>query len=1096
MQLIKSFTADSVLHSLHLLSLTRYVSAGQFLDKAAVPAGVSNACATALTAEVACRDSVADLTPGRYYPLSTLQVICNQPCSSALSTYHASVLANCARDVWEDDTGTQLPVPIFSELIRYAYNLTCLSEGNRFCNNVAAAFAAATDPEASAVPGGIPAGGDFGQHDTSNPCDACLLANLRFQAGSPLYNGPVLRSRSIYQSKTSSCGVSNLPLTTVTNSILTTTSSSPTSTPSCEAKRYSIQPGDDCHSISLSQGIATEWLIIDNDLAAFCHDFPTEGDLCLVNTCKVYTVLESDTCRGISRAHNLTESELQAWNPSINAGCYNLGQMIGDQICVSKPGTPYISPSVPVIVPTIPTTAAPVPTNAAVGSNRYCGTWHEARVGEFCNLLVMKYSISQVDFVFLNTAINENCTNLFAEEAYCVRAVGDINTYSGRPGYGAPTLTMSGFINDTATTLPDASFTYPSPIRTPLPLASGTRHNCEQYSSGDDWQQNLTSTYFTSHCAFMAAVVGVTLEDLQVWNPSLGNTSDSTCSFATGVRYCSKYFSGNRPVDAGDRPSRFPARDGMTANCTITVDVRPNGMPTCLSILAEWDLTISEFFAMNPSVGADCSGMWPAICLNSHEESLRQFDEVFNDTALDLRGLVKSIHYDVILPRVSEKRLENKFQSSFEARQNSAAFTKAIFGIFSRLSTWKATGIALRLTATSPSDDITLRECTKSISIIPHRNEFRYIRFDSIDLPSRNFPAVHCVTSLDTETFDRNSTNPSGRRLHPHLLLALAEGLPGLREISWALFMPPRRLATQRQQFRAALADALTIPAFSHLRTMRAWLHDSDQLEEEVGLENVTAHGIDALSLAVRRVFNLPSLTTVHLRGKWILSTEAFSGHLSESVTAIFIDISSITPDGKWLFDFDEPDPEELEFRRDEYGSDKAYSSESGLELERPQRQKLPEDFDSEDSDTVDEFNEEAVAKANFETFTAWDRWNPSSETFTPLAQSLINAVARQSPHLSHLEVHIKGPNTQIHLGYLSLPKGERPEFWKSWKAASDRIGQGYEKRPDNGLITVWHIHGHGTRWKLPTILRNAMEECVGEDEIFATEDGQDMEME
>lgn len=79
---------------------------------------------------------------------------------------------------------------------------------------------------------------------------------------------------------------------------------------------------------------------------------------------------------------------------------------------------------------------------------------------------------------------------------------------------------MTGTIDDTATTLPDASFTYPLPARTPLPLASGTRKECYQYADGDEWQVNITSTYFSSQCAFFAAVMGVTLEDLQVWNPS------------------------------------------------------------------------------------------------------------------------------------------------------------------------------------------------------------------------------------------------------------------------------------------------------------------------------------------------------------------------------------------------------------------------------------------------------------------------------------------------------------------------------------------------------------------------------------------------
>lgn len=99
--------------------------------------------------------------------------------------------------------------------------------------------------------------------------------------------------------------------------------------------------------------------------------------------------------------------------------------MVGFSLCVSLPGEPYIAPSPTTLPPSIPITPAPVPTNVASGTNTYCGTYYEARLGDYCNQVMMKFGISLVDFVFLNTAINENCTNLFAYEAYCVQPVGD-----------------------------------------------------------------------------------------------------------------------------------------------------------------------------------------------------------------------------------------------------------------------------------------------------------------------------------------------------------------------------------------------------------------------------------------------------------------------------------------------------------------------------------------------------------------------------------------------------------------------------------------------------------------------------------------------
>lgn len=48
----------------------------------------------------------------------------------------------------------------------------------------------------------------------------------------------------------------------------------------------------------------------------------------------------------------------------------------------------------------------------------------------------------------------------------------------------------------------------------------------------------------------------------------------------------------------------------MAEDCTDTVVVFPSGAPTCTNILEDYHLTIAQFYAMNPSVGADCAGLW------------------------------------------------------------------------------------------------------------------------------------------------------------------------------------------------------------------------------------------------------------------------------------------------------------------------------------------------------------------------------------------------------------------------------------------------------------------------------------------------------
>jgi hypothetical protein len=102
--------------------------------------------------------------------------------------------------------------------------------------------------------------------------------------------------------------------------------------------------------------------------------------------------------------------------------------MTGVELCVEVPGLdgPYTTPASLPLPPTMILTPAPAPTNVAVGTNStYCGQFHQAVLGEYCNMLVLQYSIPLTDFRFLNTAINDNCTNLFAGESYCVKPVGD-----------------------------------------------------------------------------------------------------------------------------------------------------------------------------------------------------------------------------------------------------------------------------------------------------------------------------------------------------------------------------------------------------------------------------------------------------------------------------------------------------------------------------------------------------------------------------------------------------------------------------------------------------------------------------------------------
>jgi hypothetical protein len=125
-----------------------------------------------------------------------------------------------------------------------------------------------------------------------------------------------------------------------------------------------------------------------------------------------------------------------------------------------------------------------------------------------------------------------------------------VNTYPGRPGFStaSPTVVVPTVV---FSNLPDATYTSLANNDTGLPLANGTRADCNWYINGDDYQDDWSGSVYISNCNALAAVYSVSLAELGSWNPSLGNTSLSSCSFDPGRQYCARWYlrAGGLPVE-------------------------------------------------------------------------------------------------------------------------------------------------------------------------------------------------------------------------------------------------------------------------------------------------------------------------------------------------------------------------------------------------------------------------------------------------------------------------------------------------------------------------------------------------------------------
>ena len=183
----------------------------------------------------------------------------------------------------------------------------------------------------------------------------------------------------------------------------TTTSLSPT----CTGTTYSVQSSDTCESVSKGQGVGTFWLLLDNDLPAYCANFPANGTLCIQHQCTTYTVQANDTCTSIASAKSINYAQILAWNPQFGLTCGNINNTIGLEICITSPGPSYTAPPPLTAITTggAAISKLPVPTNVASGTTTSCGLWYEAMPGDYCNLIILNFGISLNDFLILNPEV-------------------------------------------------------------------------------------------------------------------------------------------------------------------------------------------------------------------------------------------------------------------------------------------------------------------------------------------------------------------------------------------------------------------------------------------------------------------------------------------------------------------------------------------------------------------------------------------------------------------------------------------------------------------------------------------------------------------
>jgi LysM repeat protein len=254
-----------------------------------------------------------------------------------------------------------------------------------------------------------------------------------------------------------------------------------------------------------------------------------------------------DTVASIAEMTNTTTAGLISWNPELSTGTPS-GLVVGTAICVLFPTGNYT------LFP------APIPSNlaqAAKVNTSTCGEYYTVQSGDSCAGIETKFNLTNDQFLALNPNVTAQCTNIVLGKAYCVLSI-----FASGPVITGP----------------------------PANVAAGTiTTNCTGYYtvvSGDS-------------CGTIETKFNITAALFHSMNPEL----TSTCSnLVIGDAYCIGTSNATSTVGS---PSNLAS--GSLANCT-TYDTLVSGQ-SCTTIVAQFTITLSDFFRWNPEVNTGCTNM-------------------------------------------------------------------------------------------------------------------------------------------------------------------------------------------------------------------------------------------------------------------------------------------------------------------------------------------------------------------------------------------------------------------------------------------------------------------------------------------------------
>jgi hypothetical protein len=300
--LLESIAMASLRLSLHVLNsaiaLLLFINGGisiqLFGSVDAVPSAIPANCATASSANITCSQFVpaSFVSSQGYLDNSTLQSLCTTTCTNSLLSFQTDVYSTCGTGAYTFAGNTTQTVQQIVDPLVWAYNVSCLTNGQSFC------LPQVTN---TSVP--------------ISPCSECALLYGATMLDSSY--GRVRFDPESFSSILSSCGVpaSSYPYTNPPTATATATTSAAAPNATCSGTLYTVQSGDSCNSIAAANSIATDRFLTANSLDYNCTSLTVGNQVCLGPSCALYQVQPNDTCDSILESETFYLTQLLSWNP-------------------------------------------------------------------------------------------------------------------------------------------------------------------------------------------------------------------------------------------------------------------------------------------------------------------------------------------------------------------------------------------------------------------------------------------------------------------------------------------------------------------------------------------------------------------------------------------------------------------------------------------------------------------------------------------------------------------------------------------------------------------------------------------------------------